>query len=170
MNVKVDAKPYQVSRQAGKPACASEDGDPHTVVRRLIQAAKAHRARAAMQLSQIGLYPGQDAVLALLGQRDGLTMGEVAEALAIQPPTVTKMVSRLSAAGLVERRAVEGDQRKASVHLTPSGRSKLDQIDAIWQDLEENALTGIETDRRRRLSALLAAIEQNLTRGLRQSA
>ncbi|HEX2256601.1 MAG TPA: MarR family winged helix-turn-helix transcriptional regulator [Afifellaceae bacterium] len=166
----MDAKPYQVTRQAEKPPCSDQDGDPHTVVRRLIQAAKAHRARAAMQLSQIGLYPGQDGVLALLGRRDGLTMGEVADALAIQPPTVTKMVSRLSAAGLVERRAVEGDQRKASVHLTPSGRSKLEQIDVIWQELEENALTGIETDRRRRLSALLAAIEQNLTRGLRHNA
>jgi MarR family transcriptional regulator, organic hydroperoxide resistance regulator len=94
----------------------------------------------------------------------------VADALAIQPPTVTKMVSRLSAAGLVERRAVEGDQRKASVHLTPAGRSKLEQIETIWQELEENALTGIEADRRKRLSALLAAIEQNLSKGLRHSA
>lgn len=170
MTMKADAKPYQAREGVVKPRRAEQDGDPHTVVRRLIQAAKAHRTRAAVQLSQIGLYPGQDAVLALLGESDGLTMGEVADALGIQPPTVTKMVSRLSAAGLVERRTVEGDQRKASVHLTPGGRSKLEQIDAIWHELEENALTGIEADRRKRLGALLAAIEQNLTRGLRQSA
>jgi DNA-binding MarR family transcriptional regulator len=170
MTMKADAKPYDAHQGALNPRRAAPDADPHMVVRRLIQAAKAHRTRAAMHLSQIGLYPGQDAVLALLGERDGLTMGEVADALGIQPPTVTKMVSRLSAAGLVERRTVEGDQRKASVHLTPAGRSKLQQIDDIWQELEENALTGIEADRRKRLGVLLAAIEQNLTKGLRHSA
>jgi MarR family transcriptional regulator, organic hydroperoxide resistance regulator len=134
------------------------------VVRKLIQAAKAHRARAAMHLSEIGLYPGQDAVLALLGEHDGLTMGEVAEALAIQPPTVTKMVSRLSATGLVERRTVEGDHRKAAVYLTPAGRGKLQQIEAIWEGLEKDALEGIEVERREKLCMLLSAIERNLSK------
>jgi MarR family transcriptional regulator, organic hydroperoxide resistance regulator len=155
------------SRYRGKIAARPESEEargPHMVVRTLIQAAKAHRACAAMRLSEIGLYPGQDAVLALLGERDGLTMGEVAEALAIQPPTVTKMVSRLSAAGLVERRAVEGDHRKAAVYLTPAGRGKLEQIEAIWQGLEQDALEGIEGDRREKLCTLLSRIERNLTR------
>ena len=135
-----------------------------TIVFRLVQAAKAHRARAAGELARIGLYPGQDGVLKLLGERDGRTMGEVADALAIQPPTVTKMVSRLSAAGLVERRSVDGDQRKASVHLTPAGRAKIAQIEAIWSRLEACALSGMAPDMQANLRDHLSAIETNLTR------
>jgi DNA-binding MarR family transcriptional regulator len=141
-----------------------------TVIFRLVQAAKAHRARAAGELARIGLYPGQDAVLKLLDERDGRTMGEVADALAIQPPTVTKMISRLSAAGLVERRSVDGDQRKASVHLTPAGRAKIAQIEAIWDHLEACALSGMCSDMQSSLRDHLSAVEANLTRASARAA
>lgn len=136
----------------------------YQVMFRLSQAAKAQRTRAAAELARIGLYPGQDAVLRLLGEEDGRTMGVVAEALAIRPPTVTKMVSRLSAAGLVERRGVDGDLRKASVHLTEAGRRKLREIERIWVTMESRALDGIGSDHVDRLRDLLRAVEANLAR------
>ena len=71
----------------------------------LLQAARAYRVRAAKLLSRVGLYPGQDALLKLLNDRGEMTMGEAAAALSIQPPTVTKMVNRLSAAGLARCRS-----------------------------------------------------------------
>jgi hypothetical protein len=76
MAMKAHVEP--ASRYRGKIAARPESEEargPHMVVRTLIQAAKAHRACAAMRLSEIGLYPGQDAVLALLGERDGLGKG-----------------------------------------------------------------------------------------------
>ena len=67
-------------------------------------------------------------------------MGEAASALSIQPPTVTKMVNRLSAAQLVKTEMMEGDRRKISVSLTDAARAKIDEIDAIWRELEDEAL------------------------------
>jgi len=134
------------------------------VMYRLSQAARAQRTRAAAELARIGLYPGQDSVLRLLAEEDGRTMGAVADALGIRPPTVTKMVSRLAASGLVERRQVDGDQRKASVHLTPAGRAKLGEIEAIWDRIESRALSGIESGRSEHLRGLLEMIETNLVR------
>jgi len=135
-----------------------------TITHHLVQAARAHRSRAATELARIRLHPGQDSVLKLLGERDGRTMGEIAEALAIQPPTVTKMVTRLSCAGLVERRGVQGDMRKAAVYLTTAGRGKIAEIDAIWNRLEARALSGFCQDGQESLRQQLTAIETNLSR------
>ncbi len=128
----------------------------------LLQAARAYRVRSAKLLSRVGLYPGQDALLKLLSERGGLTMGEAAASLAIQPPTVTKMVTRLAAAGLVRTEVVDRDRRKIAVSLTDAARMKIDEIDAIWETLEAEALDQVETQP---LRSQLATIARNLTRG-----
>ena len=128
----------------------------------LLQAARAYRVRSAKLLSRVGLYPGQDALLKLLDQHGRMTMGEAAAALSIQPPTVTKMVNRLSAAQLVKTEIMEGDRRKISVSLTDAARGKIDEIDAIWRELEQEALDQVEPQQQ--LKTQLSAITRNLSR------
>lgn len=127
----------------------------------LLQAARAYRLRSAKLLARVGLYPGQDALLKLLGERGKLTMGEAAAALSIQPPTVTKMVNRLSAADLVKTEVMDGDRRKISVSLTDVARTKIDEIDSIWRELEEEALEEIDPQP---LKSQLSTITRNLSR------
>lgn len=127
----------------------------------LLQAARAYRLRSAKLLARVGLYPGQDALLKLLGERGKLTMGEAAAALSIQPPTVTKMVNRLSAAELVKTEVMDGDRRKISVSLTDVARSKIDEIDSIWRELEEEALEQVDPQP---LKNQLSTITRNLSR------
>lgn len=134
--------------------------DNDRVTSGLLQAARAYRARSAKLLARIGLYPGQDALLKLL--QDGpVTMGRAAELLSIQPPTVTKMVSRLSAAGLVRTEVMDRDRRKVSVSMTDAARERIEEIDAIWRALEEEALDGLEAEP---LKAGLATVTRNLVR------
>jgi DNA-binding MarR family transcriptional regulator len=127
----------------------------------LLQAARAYRLQSAKRLARVGLYPGQDALLKLLDQRGQLTMGEAAAALSIQPPTVTKMVNRLSAAHLVKTEVMDGDRRKIAVSLTDAARAKIDEIDTIWRELEEEALEQINPQP---LKSQLSAIARNLSR------
>ena len=127
----------------------------------LLQAARAYRLRSAKLLARVGLYPGQDALLKLLGERGKLTMGEAAAALSIQPPTVTKMVNRLSAAELVKTEVMDGDRRKISVSLTDMARGKIDEIDSIWEELESAALDQIDPQP---LKSQLSAMTRNLSR------
>jgi DNA-binding MarR family transcriptional regulator len=127
----------------------------------LLQAARAYRLRSAKLLSRVGLYPGQDALLKLLDDRGRLTMGEAAAALSIQPPTVTKMVNRLSAAQLVKTEVMGDDRRKISVSLTDSAREKIEEIDTIWEQLELLALDAMDPQP---LRSQLSAITHNLSR------
>ncbi len=128
------------------------------VTHSLLQAARAYRVRSAKLLARIGLYPGQDALLKLL--QDGpVTMGQAAASLSIQPPTVTKMVSRLSAAGLVRTEIVDRDRRKVAVSMTDAARERIEDIDAIWRELEQEALEDVEPEA---LREGLSALARNL--------
>lgn len=129
---------------------------------RLAQAAKAHRARSGAHLSALRLHAGQESVLKALGEHDGLTMTALAAELGVQPPTVTKMVTRLAASGFVMRQTSEVDGRLARVFLTESGRSLISDIDKTWKRLEKEALAGFDDKEKRRLKKLLRRMEKNL--------
>ena len=132
----------------------------------LMQAARAYRVRSAKLLSRIGLYPGQDALLKLLDMQGRMTMGEAAGALSIQPPTVTKMVNRLTAAGLVRTVVMDRDRRKIAVSLTDAARAKIDEIESIWRELEMEALDHLDATA---LKQQLSAITENLSKGTKPS-
>lgn len=134
-----------------------------TITFRLAQTARAARGRSGSHLVRIGLHPGQESVLKALAEQDGLSMSQLAQTLSVQPPTVTKMVSRLAAQGYVERRASKGDGRQAHVFLTEQGSETIADVDRGWKRLEKEALAGIDDKDVKRLRKLLRQIERNLS-------
>jgi DNA-binding MarR family transcriptional regulator len=133
-----------------------------TVTFRLAQAAHAYRVRAGSRLARIELHSGQETLLKTLGETDGQSMSELAATLGVQPPTVTKMISRLAAQNYVERRISTGDGRQALVYLTDRGRRAIDAIDKVWKRVEKDACSGLDDKDRKRLRKLLRQIERNL--------
>jgi len=134
-----------------------------SVTFRLVQAAKAQRARSGGHLMRIGLHPGQELVLKVLADTDGRTMSQLALALGVQPPTVTKMVTRLSAQGYVRRQVSDTDGRLARVHLTEAGRDLVASVDKAWKRLEREAMAGLDDKDRKKLRKLLRQVEKNLS-------
>jgi DNA-binding MarR family transcriptional regulator len=57
-----------------------------------------------------------------------VTLGELAAVEQVRPPTMTRIVAQLEAAGLVERRVDPSDRRFARVELSPAGRDRLQRI------------------------------------------
>ena len=66
--------------------------------------------------------PSQVSALATVERLGSPTLGEVAASEQVQPPSMTKMVVGLEAAGLVTRREDDSDRRVVRVTLTPEGR------------------------------------------------
>jgi len=133
-----------------------------TVTHRLAQAAHAYRVRVGGQLSRVGLHSGQQSLLKALADTDGMSMSDLATALGVQPPTITKMISRLAAQDYVERHVSVSDGRQALVFLTERGSRAIATIDKVWKRIEKAALADIPEKDRRRLKKLLRQIERNL--------
>lgn len=60
-------------------------------------------------------------VLETLRSTDALTMSELAEIVLLNPPTLTKLVDRMVAEGLVQRQLADKDQRRVNLKLTDFG-------------------------------------------------
>jgi DNA-binding MarR family transcriptional regulator len=74
-----------------------------------------------------GVTAAQSGLLFILGQRDGVLIGEAGAALDLGPPGISGLVDRMTAANLIERRADPDDGRAWRLWLTPAGRAALAQ-------------------------------------------
>jgi DNA-binding MarR family transcriptional regulator len=72
-------------------------------------------------LDRFGITYPQFMVLLALWEHDGQTVSELGEALYLDSGTLSPLVKRLEAAGLVKRRRVAADERRVTVHLTAEG-------------------------------------------------
>jgi DNA-binding MarR family transcriptional regulator len=133
-----------------------------TIGYQLMHVARLHRARTARLLEGMGLFPGQEQVLEALADRDTVTMSELADVLRVRPPTASKTISRLSAAGLVERRSTNGDGRVVHVALTPAGREKASAIAGLATTIEDEINAHLDARDRRRLRKLLRRVDKGL--------
>ena len=80
-------------------------------------------------LGAVDLSLPQYRVLGLLDEHSAVS-SDLAERLAVRPPTVTAVVDGLVARGLVGRHPVEGDRRRVDHRLTPEGQAVLGAADA----------------------------------------
>ena len=94
------------------------------VAQRRLQRWMAARTQAS------GVTAAQSGLLFILGQRDGVLMGEAGAALDLGPPGISGLVDRMTAANLIERRADPDDGRAWRLWLTPAGRVAMAQSKA----------------------------------------
>jgi len=126
------------------------------------RASKLMRGAADAAYGRHGVRVGQNLVLELLWDQDGLAPGEVAQRLGVSTPTIVKMASRMQGAGLVSRRRDERDARLVRLWLTDRGRSLQEPILAERGALAERATGGLTDDERRCLESSLAKMIASL--------
>ena len=89
-----------------------------------------------------GVTATQSGLLFILGQRDGILMGEAGTALDLGPPGISGLVDRMTAAHLIERRADPDDGRAWRLWLTPVGRVALAQSKAGLAEINARLVEG----------------------------
>ena len=111
-------------------------------------------------LAELGLTYPQYLVMLVLWEGDGLTVGALGERLHLDSGTLTPLLKRLEAQGLVERRRGREDERTVSVHLSREGRALKRRAVAV----PETLLCTLGCDRRdlHDLVARLAALRARL--------
>nr|WP_202559663.1 MarR family transcriptional regulator [Streptomyces sp. SID5914] len=88
----------------------------------------ARRARASAGRMHPELSLVSYTLLGHLEERDGLRATDLAAHYALDKSTVSRQVSALERAGLIERRVDPDDHRVQVLHLTESGRQALDRV------------------------------------------
>lgn len=74
-------------------------------------------------LKALGLTYPQYLALLVLWERDGLAVSELGERLFLDSGTLTPLLKRLEASGLVSRLRAVDDERRVHISLTPAGRA-----------------------------------------------
>lgn len=74
-------------------------------------------------LDQLGLTYPQYLVLNILWREDGQAVGQIADQLALESSTLTPLLKRLEAAGMVRRTRNPSNERQVVVALTDAGRA-----------------------------------------------
>jgi DNA-binding MarR family transcriptional regulator len=101
----------------------------------LYAASRAVTARYRPMLDAIGLTYPQYLVMMLLWESDHQTVGQLGARLALDSGTLSPLLKRLTAAGLVTRHRRVEDERSVSIALTDEGRALRDKAYAISQEM-----------------------------------
>lgn len=132
--------------------------DPGRVADRLHSAAIHLLRRLRQEDAAVGLSAPRLSALSVIVFAGPLSLGELAEAEQVRPPTISRLVQGLEADGLVERLPDPRDGRVQRVRATSRGRALLEEgrarrVAALARDLA--ALPEPDRDTLARAAALL---------------
>lgn len=123
--------------------------------------AAAHRKMSASlnaRLKKHGIQIEAWRILETLETDQRLTMGQLAEVVLMNPPTLTKLVDRLVSDGLVHRQVAQADHRQINVLPTALGKKRMLQVREEVQDQDAALESLIGKDEAGRLIELLRGI------------
>lgn len=107
-------------------------------------------------LEPLGLTHPQYLVMLALWERDPRSLRDLAETLALDPGTLSPLVKRLEAAGLVRRERDRTDERLLAVTLTSAGRQLRKRAEQVPARIVERL--GLPVSDLEHLNAVLRAV------------
>jgi len=126
-------------------------------VARLLRTRFDQRARAH------GMTSAQWKILVHLQRQPGLSQNEMAGFCEVEPITVARLVDRLEASGLVERRADPADRRVHRLHLLPAAEPVLTEIVRYRNQVRDEMSDGLTPEAWSAALDVLLHIKEKLT-------
>jgi len=103
--------------------------------------ARLTRTRFDQAARAFGMTRAQWIILARLDRQPGISQNELATICEVEPITVARLIDRLEARGMVERRPDPSDRRVRRLHLMPAATPILAEIarhkNAIFSDITD---------------------------------
>ena len=114
-------------------------------------------------------HPAQAGCLLALSRADGISQSDLAVMLHVSRPTVTTMLQKMEAAGTIERRADEADQRVTRLYLTDAGRTQAERMRAVHAEVIAGTIGELAAHDRRELLRLLEDLNARAAARLREA-
>jgi MarR family transcriptional regulator, transcriptional regulator for hemolysin len=128
----------------------------------LSDSARALRTVVDQRAREFGMTRAQWSVLARIQRNEGLSQSDLAAEIDIAPITLARLIDRLAATGLVERRPDPADRRINRLYLTPAAVPVLERLATTGDEVMRQALSGFDTATVATLSSHLMTIRSNL--------
>ena len=104
------------------------------------------------------------AAIALLGHEPGMTIERLRKALGLSHPGAVRLIDRLVAENVVERKQSESDRRAVALHLTIAGESSCAEILQVRHQRIAQVLDILDPTERETLGMLTEKLLSNLVR------
>jgi DNA-binding MarR family transcriptional regulator len=118
--------------------------------------------RFEQHAASLGLTLPQCRTLIRLAENEGVSQARLAEVTDLEPMALVRILDRMEAEGLLERRSDPRDRRVRCLYLTSSGKPLLEDIrrlmDLTWAD----AFAGISKDKSVMVMEVLDRVRSNL--------
>jgi MarR family transcriptional regulator, transcriptional regulator for hemolysin len=110
-----------------------------------------------------GMTRAQWGILIWLERQPGISQKELSEILEVEPITVARLIDRLEARGMVERRPDPRDRRIWRLHLRPAAYDGLHEIDEQRADMTRMVTAGIDETSIESMTEALMRMKATLT-------
>jgi DNA-binding MarR family transcriptional regulator len=137
----------------------SGDGESDAEIAARLRLAVTRLARRLRHQVAGPVTPSQVSALATVERLGSPTLGELASSEHVQPPSMTKMVVGLEAAGLVGRREDDADKRVVRVTLTAEGRRTVQRSRSLRTAYLVRRLRRLSDAERTSLEGVVALLE-----------
>ncbi len=125
----------------------------------LYAAARNVTALYTPHLKPLGLTYTQYIVFLVLWEKDGLTVGEIGNALMLDNGTLSPLLKKMEQAGYIERRRCREDDRVVEITLTEKGRALQEKAKDIPQKIA--GCIDLPAEKAQQLYALLYELLEN---------
>jgi DNA-binding MarR family transcriptional regulator len=123
---------------------------------------KALRCAFEARAASLEITVAQFLVLRRLWEGDGILISVLTREVSSDGGTITGLLDRLEAKGLIRREQDHADRRVRRVFLTSTGQALKEPLMGILSALEEEALAGFSPQERTALTRALERVGENL--------
>ena len=113
-------------------------------------------------LERFDMNMGQAASLFILSRYGNLTQRQLSGRAGITPPSMNVALRKMEEKGLVKKEPDPNDQRKTRIHLTDTGRSRIEDLKQLFRKTEEIMLQDFREEEKLLLRRFLMQIEENV--------
>jgi MarR family transcriptional regulator for hemolysin len=115
-------------------------------------------------LAEMNITRSQWGLIAVVARRPGATQRTIAEVLEMSEASAGRLIDRLCADGLLERRERDDDRRARAVYITDAAEPLLAQASEIGSEIGRQVFRGLEHDDLETLARLLGLVYENVAR------
>ncbi|HMO69799.1 MAG TPA: MarR family transcriptional regulator [Novosphingobium sp.] len=121
------------------------------------------RARFDRKVASLGVTRSQWQMIVVVARKPGVTQKAIADALEISEASAGRLIDRLCAEGMLERRERDDDRRARAVYITPRSEPLLARLAEIAREGENAVFAGFSSDELDRLENYLDRLYDNVT-------